>query len=106
MTIIEIVTQANGAHRNQSGAKSVPEGWALVPESLATPNFPFGELTCREIDGIMEITEWQALPIPEPEPEPEPDPENVDPFEAVDSMLVDHEYRITLMELGLTEMEV
>lgn len=102
MTIIEIVTQANGAHRNQSGAKSVPEGWALVPESLATPNFPFGELTTEEIDGIMTVTGWQALPIPEPEP----DPENVDPFEAVDSMLVDHEYRITLMELGLTEMGV
>lgn len=104
MTIVEIVALDNGAHRNQVGVDGtfIPEGWAVLPDSIVAENFPFGELTCREIDGIMEITEWQALPIPEPEP----DPEIVDPFEAVDSMLVDHEYRITLMELGLTETEV
>lgn len=40
--------------------------------------------------------------MPEPEPEPEPTPE---PTEADDtaSMLVDHEFRLTLLELGLNE---
>lgn len=104
MTIVEIVALDNGAHRNQVGVDGtfIPEGWAVLPDSIVAENFPFGELTCREIDGIMTVTGWQALPIPEPEP----DPEIVDPFEAVDSMLVDHEYRLTLMELGINEMEV
>ena len=39
---------------------------------------------------------------PEPDPEPVPDPE---PTEADDTaaMLVDHEYRLTMIELGLYE---
>lgn len=70
MTIVEIVALANGAHRNQSGARVIPEGWAVVPENLSTPNFPFGDLEAEEIDGVMTVTSWTALPIPEPEPEP------------------------------------
>lgn len=36
----------------------------------------------------------------EPVPEPEPEPSAQDD---VDAMLVDHEYRLTLLELGITE---
>lgn len=38
-------------------------------------------------------------------PEPEPEPVDPEPTEAEDTaaMLVDHEYRLTLMELGLLE---
>lgn len=100
MTIVEINQLPNGAHRNQSGAKSVPEDWAVVPDSLATPNFPFGDLEAEEVNEVMTVTSWTALPVPQPEPE-EPDP-----LESIDAMLVDHEYRLTLMELGITEMEV
>lgn len=38
--------------------------------------------------------------IPEPEPKPEPEPTAEDDMNA---MLVDHEYRLTLLELGITE---
>lgn len=100
MTIIEINQLPNGAHRNQSGARVIPEGWALVPEGQTLEHFPYGALEVEEVDGVMTVTSWTALPVPQPEPE-EPDP-----LEAVDAMLVDHEYRLTLMELGITEMEV
>ncbi len=102
MTIIEILQLANGGHRNQTGAASVPEGWALVPEGQTLEHFPFGALEAEEVEGVMTVTSWTALPIPEPEPEPAA----ADPMEAVDAMLVDHEYRLTLMELGINEMEV
>ena len=42
-------------------------------------------------------------PEPEPEPIPEPEPTEPDPDEDRDAMLVDLEYRITLLELGVTE---
>ena len=35
---------------------------------------------------------------PEPQPEPEPTPE-----EDTAAMLIDHEFRLTLLELGITE---
>ena len=41
---------------------------------------------------------WEAWKAEQPEPvEPEPTPQ-----EDTDAMLVDHEYRITLLELGVT----
>ena len=73
MTIIEIVALDNGSHRNQSGnMQTVPDGWAVIPESMETKNFPFGNVTAEEIDGIMTVTSWTPGEIPEPEPEPEP----------------------------------
>ena len=75
MQIIEIKALSNGAHNNQTinGATPetfpIPDGWAMVPEDLETPNFPFGEATAEEVDGIMTVTAWTPLPIPEPEPE-------------------------------------
>lgn len=42
-------------------------------------------------------------PEPEPIPEPEPTEPDPDPDEDRDEMLVDLEYRITLLELGVTE---
>ena len=77
MKIIEIAHLENGAHRNQSGgALAVPSGWAVIPPGMSCPNFPFGEVEAAEVDGIMTVTKWMALPIPEPEPEePETDTE-------------------------------
>lgn len=73
MTIIEISALENGAHRNQSGnMQTVPDGWAVIPESMETKNFPFGNVTAEEIDGIMTVTSWAPGVMPEPEPEPEP----------------------------------
>ena len=75
MTIIEITALSNGAHRNQTGTLSaIPDGWAIIPDGMETPNFPFGEVEFEEINGVMTVTKWTAGTVPEPEPEPEPEP--------------------------------
>ena len=75
MKIIEIQALDNGAHNNQTinSAITVPLGWAIIPEEMETPNFPFGDIT---VDGSTPpvVTSWAPLPIPEPEPDPEPTP--------------------------------
>lgn len=69
MRIIEITSLFNGAHRNQSwNQKEIPEGFALVPDELETQNFPFGDITVEEIDGVQTVISWTPLPIPEPKP--------------------------------------
>lgn len=78
MKIIEIKQLPNGAHRNQSGDfSSVPAGWAVIPPGLATPNFPFGDITVE--DGV--VTSWNPLSMPEPEPVAE-EPTQLDRIEA------------------------
>ena len=70
MKIIEIVSNNNGAHRNQTfskNIKNIPGGWAVIPDDMVTENFPFGEVTTEEIDGVMTVTCWKPLPIPETE---------------------------------------
>lgn len=60
-------------------------------------------------DGTTEEVERELTPQEEDwaiHGEPQPDPEELDPMESIDAMLVDHEYRLTLMELGINEMEV
>ena len=74
MTIIEIDPQSNGAHRNQTGSFApVPEGWAVIPDGMETPNFPFGDITVDNQTPPV-VTSWVPLPIPEPEPEPDTEP--------------------------------
>ena len=66
MKIIEIKSLENGAHRNQSGdINTIPKGYAVVPDGLDTPNFPFGDATVEKIDGVMTVTKWIAGTIPE-----------------------------------------
>jgi hypothetical protein len=78
MRKIEIKPLDNGSHRNQTATFSVlPEGWAVIPDDMETPNFPFGEIEIEEIDGVMTVTKWTAGVIPETE-EPENDMSKVD----------------------------
>ena len=99
MRIIEIKAHENGAHGNYTGnLKTIPKGWAVIPNSLKTENFPFGEVEVEEINGVMTVTKWTPGVIPEPTPEPEPPAQD-----DIDAMLVDHEYRLTLLELGVNE---
>lgn len=71
MRIIKIEPNSNGSHNNQTGnMMSLPEGWAVVPEDLDTPNFPFGNVTVENIDGVDTVVTWEPLPMPEPKPEP------------------------------------
>lgn len=81
MTIIKIEPNDNGSHDNQTiygytlKTFPVPEGWALIPEEIGTPdtleNFPFGEITVHYFDNVATVSSWTPLPIPEPGPEPE-----------------------------------
>lgn len=77
MTIIKIAPNENGGHDNQttSARIPVPEGYALIPEEVGTPetleNYPFGKVTVEEIDGVPTVTSWTPLPVPEPDPGPE-----------------------------------
>ena len=71
MRIVEIKTLENGSHRNQTGTfTTIPEGYAVIPDTLETPNFPFGEIVVEEVCGVMTVTEWTPGTVPEIE-EPE-----------------------------------
>jgi hypothetical protein len=96
MTIIEIIALENGAHRNQSGGNTIPEGWAVIPEGMETENFPFGEVEVETINGVPTVTKWIPGTIPEPEPVEEP----VNESETVLDLLAEQEYRICMLELG------
>lgn len=80
MLIIEIETQENGAHRNQTGTfRTIPDGWAEVPSSITIPDtFPFVNIEVE--DGV--VTSMTAGVVPEPEPEPAPEPTQLDRIEA------------------------
>ena len=75
MRIIQIESLSNGAHRNHTSndVVPVPEGWAILPDGMETPNFPFGDITVDNQTPPV-VTSWTPLPIPEPEPAPEPEP--------------------------------
>ena len=67
MRIIKVESLPNGSHVNQTfNGSSVPNGYAIIPKEIDTPNFPFGDIEVT--DGI--VTKWTPLPIPEPEPIP------------------------------------
>ena len=65
MTIIEIEALSNGSHRNHTGnINPIPEGWAVIPEGMETPNFPFGDVEVKKVDGVMTVTKWVAGETP------------------------------------------
>lgn len=75
MIIIEIKALSNGAHRNQSWNYSynIPDGYALYKGEASTlENFPFGDITVEEVNGVPTVTSWTPGVMPEPESEPEP----------------------------------
>ncbi|MBQ7974358.1 MAG: hypothetical protein IJ300_01545 [Clostridia bacterium] len=54
MKIIEIKALENGSHRNQIGNFNViPDGWAVVPDDMETPNFPFGEFEVADENVVV-----------------------------------------------------
>lgn len=66
MRIIEVKALDNGAHMNQTFHGVLPTGWAVVPDDLDTPNYPFGTVEVEEIDGRMTVTKWVATDVPTP----------------------------------------
>ena len=105
MLIVDKNQLSNGAHRNQEGEfLETPDGWVLIPHNLeaeAIQFLPFISLTFNKkgcLTGVARNHEaweaWQAS---------QPDGASTMPTEEEDaaSMLVDHEYRLTLLELGV-----
>lgn len=73
MKIIEIKALESGAHRNQTGnLATIPEGWAIIPDEMELENFPFGEVTAEEINGVMTVTKWVSGEMPQVEETDEP----------------------------------
>lgn len=68
MLMVELAPLSNGAHRNQTALDEIPDGWAVIPDELETPNFPFGEIVAERINDVMTVTEWAAVEIPVPTP--------------------------------------
>ena len=68
MRAIEISALSNGAHRNHNGLDVLPDGWAMIPDDMVCDNFPFGDITVEEIDGVMTVTSWTPGIIPGREP--------------------------------------
>jgi hypothetical protein len=67
--MIEVKTLPNGSHRNQIGNfETIPNGYAMIPDGMETPNFPFGEVEVNKIDGVVTVTKW--TPGKEPVPPP------------------------------------
>ena len=66
MQIIEITALENGAHRNQDGfIGDVPAGWAVIPDGMELPNFPFGDIAVDETQTPPVVTSWTPLPVPD-----------------------------------------
>jgi hypothetical protein len=94
--IIKIEPNSNGSHANQSTTpRIIPDGWIEVPPHLEADFIASGSFCNLTIETgkLVDITptERPVEPIPEP---------IIDPQEDADALLVDHELRLTLLELG------
>ncbi len=70
MQMLEMIASDNGAHNNQTYHGVLPEGWALIPDGMELPNFPFGEVV---VEGDT-VIEWIPGEMPEPEEPTETEP--------------------------------
>ena len=103
MLMINLTAESNGAHASQMSSAPLipPDGWAVLPpalEATALPLLPWVKLTIE--NGVVTAVEddaearaaWEAIPVPPPEPTAQDD---------ANALLIDHEYRLTLIELGV-----
>ncbi len=99
MYMIEILALENGAHRNQTFNGLLPDGWAKIPDDMELPDtFPFVDVVA-EGEWVVSMT---AGVMPEPVELAPVEPKLTEEDDTA-AMLVDHEYRLTLLELGLFE---
>ena len=101
MHIIEINVLENGAHRNQIGDFNIiPEGWAIIHNNIEIPEtFPFVIFDIDENNNVINLeANWNAYiaAIKASKEEIKSTPSIQDD---IDTMLVDHEYRLTMLEL-------
>ena len=106
MNIINInPTTSECTYSIQSWNKSEPpNGYAIVPDEIDLTDFyaynGFVTLTIENnilTSYIPNVEAWEYWRASLPEPEPEQPTAQED----TDAMLVDHEYRLTLLELGV-----
>ena len=64
MKMLKIAAFPNGAHDNQGYHGVLPDGWAIIPDDMELPNFPFGEVEVEDVDGVMTVTKWVAGEMP------------------------------------------
>ena len=111
MKIIRVTPNESGAYTpiQEIGSMRVPGGMAVWPDELSTDVFyahnGFVTLDIRDgvVCGCIPNTEaWEAWKAGQPEPGTLPP---LEPSEQDDvaALLVDHEYRLTLLELGLMD---
>ena len=101
MRIIKSTASDDGAYGMiiiQSGT-TLPDGYLQVADGVELSCGGFGTLTVE--DGIVtaftpDVEAWERWQAEHPAPEPQPTAE-----EDRDAMLVDLEYRLTLLELGV-----
>lgn len=95
---------------NPSGAYGAPQskktpGFLELPDNLLSDFLAYNGFVVLTVEGetITAITPntevWEAWKAEQPEPTP-PEPTEQ---EDTDAMLIDHEYRLTLLELGVTD---
>lgn len=65
MITVKIEKLDNGAHRNQNGVNIVPNDWAIVPDTLDTPNFPFGDIEVDYTQNPPVVTKWTPIDPPD-----------------------------------------
>ena len=101
MQIIEINALSNGAHNNQTYHGFLPDGYAVIPDDMEIPaTFPFVNITVENdvVTSMVANQEAYDTAIAETQSvEKEPSAQD-----DIDAMLIDQEYRITMLELGIT----
>lgn len=116
MNLIKIAAMDSGAHENRSSPweTTVPEGWAVIPAGVTIPDsFPFVDVTVEDADGAPTVTALHGREMPPDDtPAPEPEPTLKEQVAALqtaqsdtDSLLVEQEYRLTLLEQGISSTD-
>lgn len=76
MRIIRIKTNKIGGHSCMTvpNLTQLPVGWAVLPDNIETPNFPYGNITVKTRCGVPTVIGWTPKRIPKREPVPDPEP--------------------------------
>lgn len=112
MKLIRMTPNEGGAYPpiQEAGGGAVPEGMAVWPEGLSAEGFyacgGFATLTVEQAEGIPTVkgaepdeAAWQAWQAAHPSgPTPVAEPGEA---EDLAGLVVEHEYRLMLLELGL-----
>lgn len=109
MNIIKIEPNANGSRPplQKWVSANIPSGYALCPNNFcdvfySTSPAGFVNITIEDNTVVdMTINEEALARYIEENPVVEPQEEEPTAQDDIDAMLVDHEYRLTLLELGV-----